>query len=307
MKLAIVQDGPVFNILNETIEKTCDYIRKAAEEKVDLIVFGESWLSGYPVWLDVCKDVNLWDHEPVKSVWANMFQNAVDVSSKDLDPIKKMLAENNMYATIGINEKVLNGKGNNTIYNSLLTFDNSGNLVNHHRKLMPTYTEKLVHGLGDGAGLNSIDTHFGRLGGLICWEHWMPLTRQAMHDQGEDLHIGVWPFAKGMHHLASRNYAIEGRCHVLTVGQVMHKDELPNGMELSDAIEPDASGLLLRGGSAIYGPDGEPIVEPLYNERKLILAELDLSKNTKEYMNLAVSGHYQRPDIFNFEVHKKRY
>jgi predicted amidohydrolase len=306
MKLAIVQDGPVFNNLKESIAKTCAHIEAAAKEKADLIVFGESWLSGYPVWLDVCKDVNLWDHEPIKSVWADMFNNSVDVSSDELNPIKKLLAENNMYATIGINEKVLNGKGNNTIYNSLLIINDSGQLINHHRKLMPTYTEKLVHGLGDGAGLNSVDTPFGRLGGLICWEHWMPLTRQAMHDQGEDLHIGVWPFAKGMHHLASRTYAIEGRCHVVAVGQIMHKDELPNGMAISDSIEIDSTGLLLRGGSAIYGPDGESIIEPIYNKRKLIYSELDLKTNTKEYMNLAVSGHYQRPDVFGFEVNKKR-
>ena len=134
----------------------------------------------------------------------------------------------------------------------------------------------------------------------------MPLTRQAMHDQGEDLHIGVWPFAKGMHHLASRTYAIEGRCHVVAVGQIMHMNELPNGMNISDSIKIDSTGLLLKGGSAIYGPDGEPIIKPVYNERKLIYSELDLRTNTKEYMNLAVSGHYQRPDIFGFEVNKKR-
>ena len=306
MKIAIVQDGPVFNKLKESVAKTCAHIEAAARENVDLIVFGESWLSGYPVWLDVCKEVNLWDHEPIKSIWAKMFNSSVDISSEELNPIKQLLKENKMYATIGINEKVLSGKGNNTIYNSLLIINDSGQLINHHRKLMPTYTEKLVHGLGDGAGLNSVKTPFGRLGGLICWEHWMPLTRQAMHDQGEDLHIGVWPFAKGMHHLASRTYAIEGRCHVVAVGQIMHMNELPNGMNISDSIKIDSTGLLLKGGSAIYGPDGEPIIKPVYNERKVIYSELDLRTNTKEYMNLAVSGHYQRPDIFGFEVNKKR-
>ena len=306
MKIAIVQDSPAFNKLKESVAKTCAHIEAAARENVDLIVFGESWLSGYPVWLDVCKEVNLWDHEPIKSIWAKMFNSSVDISSEELNPIKQLLKENKMYATIGINEKVLSGKGNNTIYNSLLIINDSGQLINHHRKLMPTYTEKLVHGLGDGAGLNSVKTPFGRLGGLICWEHWMPLTRQAMHDQGEDLHIGVWPFAKGMHHLASRTYAIEGRCHVVAVGQIMHMNELPNGMNISDSIKIDSTGLLLKGGSAIYGPDGEPIIKPVYNERKVIYSELDLRTNTKEYMNLAVSGHYQRPDIFGFEVNKKR-
>ena len=167
MKIAIVQDSPAFNKLKESVAKTCAHIEAAARENVDLIVFGESWLSGYPVWLDVCKEVNLWDHEPIKSIWAKMFNSSVDISSEELNPIKQLLKENKMYATIGINEKVLSGKGNNTIYNSLLIINDSGQLINHHRKLMPTYTEKLVHGLGDGAGLNSVKTPFGRLGGLI--------------------------------------------------------------------------------------------------------------------------------------------
>lgn len=306
MKIAIVQDGPVYNNLKESIQKTCNLIEEASAKKVDLIVFGESWLSGYPIWLDVCKDVSLWDHEPIKSLWADMYENAVDVSSDVLVPIQKLISNVGTHVVMGINEKIIKGKGNNTMYNSLLSFNANGELINHHRKLMPTYTERLVHGQGDGAGLKSVNTPFGRLGSLICWEHWMPLTRQSMHDEGEDIHIGVWPYAKEMHHLASRHYAIEGRCHVVAVGQIMHKNELPNDLTISDAIDTGEDGLLMRGGSAIYDATGAPIVEPLYGERKIIFAELDLTTNTKEYMNLAVSGHYQRPDIFDLKVNKKR-
>ncbi|MBT8231552.1 MAG: carbon-nitrogen hydrolase family protein, partial [Bacteroidia bacterium] len=278
----------------------------AAKENTDLIVFGENWLSGYPVWLDICKDVNLWDHDPIKQVWSDMYENSVDILNNDLEVIHSLLAKHKMYAVMGVNEKVTSGKGNNTLYNSLLTINDSGEIVNHHRKLMPTYTEKLVHGLGDGKGLKSVNTPFGKLGGLICWEHWMPMARQTMHDASEDLHIGVWPFAKEMHHLASRHYAIEGRCHVVAVGQIMHKDELPTGLTISESIQLDESNLILKGGSAIYDANGQPIVAPIYNERTVIYKNLDLQSNLKERMNLSVSGHYQRPDIFKYSVNKER-
>jgi len=305
MKIAIVQDGPVYNNLEKTLEKTQDFISRAQKEKVDLIVFGESWLCGYPVWLDACKDVNLWDHAPIKAVWAEMYDNSIDLAADHLKGIQKQLADASMYAIIGANEKQTKGKGNNTIYNSILTYNNKGELVNHHRKLMPTYTEKLVHGWGDGHGLKSVDTPFGKLGSLICWEHWMPMARVAMHDEGEDLHIALWPFVKGMHHIASRHYAIEGRCHVVSVGQIMHRDELPAGMELSPTVD-QGQDYLMKGGSAIYGPDGEYIMEPLYGENAFIVKELDLSKNTAERMSLATSGHYQRHDVFDYTVNKTR-
>lgn len=305
MKIAIVQDGPVFNDLTKTLEKTQDFISQAEKEKVDLIVFGESWLCGYPVWLDVCKDANLWDHPPIKEVWAEMYNNSIDVSTDQMSGIQKQLAQGGMFGIFGANEKQTKGKGNQTIYNAILTYDNNGTLVNHHRKLMPTYTEKLVHGLGDGAGLKSVDTPFGKLGSLICWEHWMPMARVAMHDEGEDLHIALWPFVKGMHHIASRHYAIEGRCHVVSVGQMMHRNELPKGLELSETVDKGQD-YLLKGGSAIYGPDGEYIMEPLYEKKEMIIRELDLSKNTGERMNLSVSGHYQRHDVFDYTVNKIR-
>lgn len=306
MKLAVVQDGPIFNDKKATIEKTCQIIEQVSKEDVNLVVFGENWLCGYPIWLDICKDVNLWEDEGIKDVWSQTYKNSIDINSDDLKEISDILKEKNIYAVIGANEVINSGKGNGTIYNSLFTFNNSGNIVNHHRKLMPTFTEKLVHGLGDGYGLKTIDTDFGKLGSLICWEHWMPLTRQAMHDEGEDLHIGVWPFAKEMHHLASRHYAIEGRCHVVAVGQIMERNELPSGLQISDKLTDQIGNYLLRGGSAVYDSQGNSIIDPIYDERKIIYSDLDLSKNIKDRMNLAVSGHYQRHDVFRLGINKNR-
>ena len=304
MKVAIIQDSPVFNDLDKTVEKTVAFIDEVSKNNVDLVVFGETWLCGYPVWLDICPNVAIWDHAPVKEVWAEMYNSAVDIKSDSLRPIQKAAIDNSVWIVIGANEKISKGPGNGTLFNSVITISNQGEIVNCHRKLMPTYTEKLVHGTGDGAGLKSISTEFGQLGSLICWEHWMPLTRQAMHEEAEDLHIALWPFVKEMHQVCARQYAHEGRCHVISVGQVMFASQLPSALELPADMTPDK--MIMKGGSSIYGPDGSIILEPQYGERKIIYQELDLRKNTAEKMNLSVTGHYNRPDVFKLEINKER-
>lgn len=306
MKAAIVQDGPVYLDSKGTLNKTISYIEKAKSMGCDLIVFGENWFSGYPAWLDVCSDVNLWDHAPVKQVWRRTFEEGLSVDSTLMTELRNVIKENQIYVVMGANEPISKGKGNGTIYNTVYTFGPDGSILNHHRKLMPTFTEKLVHGLGDGAGLNSISTSFGRLGSLICWEHWMPLARQAMHDAGEDIHIALWPFAKELHHVASRHYAHEGRCYVIAVGQIMHEDEIPEGLSLSNQIALPDSKLVLRGGSAVYGPDGSVVMAPVYGTRDMLIVELNLENAVGERMNLSVSGHYQRDDVFEMKVDRSR-
>lgn len=306
MKVAIIQDGPIYLNAQATLDKTITLINEASAKGADLIVFGENWFSGYPIWLDVCSDVNLWDYEPVKNVWQKTFEEGLSIGSSIMLQLQAAIKEADIYVIMGANEPISSGKGNGTIYNTIFTFDSDGKLINHHRKLMPTYTEKLVHGLGDGAGLNVIDTPHGRIGSLICWEHWMPLTRQAMHDEGEDLHIALWPYAKELHQLASRHYAHEGRCYVIAVGQVMHKNEVPKMLSLSEQIVLPDSNLILRGGCAVYGPDGSVVKPPVYDSREVIYVDLDLKQSIRERMNLSVSGHYQRDDVFNLTVNKDR-
>jgi len=306
MKLAIIQDGPEYFNLEKTLQKTYDLMTKAARQGADVVVFGECWLTGYPVWLDICSDVNLWDDPDVKALWSKMHANSISVDTDEFSRLCAHARELGIHVIIGANERVDTGRGNGTLYNSILTIDKSGSLVNHHRKLMPTYTEKLVHGLGDGAGLNVIETSHGRIGSLICWEHWMPLTRQAMHHAGEDLHIALWPHVKELHHVASRHYAHEGRCYVAAVGQVMHVSELPDGLSISPKIKVPDNGIIMKGGSAIYGPDGSTVLEASYAKREIIMAELDLSTCVGERMNLDVTGHYQRSDVFDFKINRSR-
>ena len=183
-KIALVQASPVFNNLPKSVEKAVSLINEAAKTGARLVAFGESWLAGYPAWLDHCPKAALWNYEPTKRVFASMRRNSLIVGGRETEILSQAARENQVAIVIGANEKVKSGAGSGTLYNALLTFDETGKLANHHRKLVPTYTERLVHGQGDGDGLKAVETAAGRVGALVCWEHWMPLARQAMHERG---------------------------------------------------------------------------------------------------------------------------
>lgn len=299
IKVGLVQAAPIFNDLPASLDKAVGLISAAAKDGAKLIAFGETWLAGYPAWLDHSPNATLWNHEPTKEVYSEMRQNSLVVGGRETEVLSEAARANGIVLVIGANERVDQGIGNGTLYNALLTFDETGKLVNHHRKLIPTYTERLVHGQGDGDGLKAIDTSAGRVGGLVCWEHWMPMARQAMHNSGEQIHVAVYPTVHEMHQVASRHYAFEGRCFVLAVGSILKVSDLPRQF-LSKTITDGP--LLLRGGSCVIAPDGSFVVKPVFDLETTITAEIDLSKIAGEKMTLDVSGHYQRPDIFDFNI-----
>ncbi|MDQ3197811.1 MAG: carbon-nitrogen hydrolase family protein [Verrucomicrobiota bacterium] len=304
--VAIIQQSPVFMDLGASMTKACTLIDAAARNGAQLVTLGETWLPGYPAWLDYCPEAALWDHAPTKDVFARLRQNSVLVPSPETARLAQLAGDHRLDLVIGVNERVETGPGNGTLYNSLLTFDAEGRLANHHRKLVPTYTERLVWGEGDGGGLDSVPSPGGRVGGLICWEHWMPLARQTLHMAGETIHVAVWPTVHEMHQLASRHYAFEGRCFVLAAGLVMRVKELPVELGLPPKMVGRPDEFVLRGGSAIIGPDGRYVVEPVFDEETTISAELDLSAIDREKMTLDVTGHYHRPDVFDFALRKNR-
>ena len=198
------------------------------------------------------------------------------------------------------------GRGNRSLYNSIITIDADGAIVNHHRKLRPTYTEQLVWAPGDGAGLGAVETAVGRVGALICWEHWMPQARQAMHLSNESIHVALWPAVKESHQIASRHYAFEGRAFTLAIGAIMPASDFPPELDLPEDLRAQPDALLLNGGSAVIGPDGEYIVEPVYGDETILYADLDLTRIAEEQMTLDVTGGYARDDIFTFEVNRRR-
>jgi predicted amidohydrolase len=248
--------------------------------------------------------VALWDYEPVKRVYARLVENSVVVPGPATDALAAAARDNSVVLNISVHERVKEGPGRGTLYNTMLTFNDDGRLLNRHRKIMPTYTERMIWGQGDGSSLKAVETSAGRTGGLICWEHWMPLARQALHVSGEEIHIAAWPQVKEMNLVASRHYAFEGRCFVVACGALMRARDLPPELELIESLKNDADSLTLRGGSAIIAPDGRVIAGPVFDEETILTADIDTSRIAEESLTLDVTGHYSRPDIFEFELKK---
>lgn len=305
VKVAIVQARPVYYDLAKTLDKALSLIREAATAGAQLIAFGETWFPGYPAWLDTCPNMGLWDHEPTKAVYARLHANSMTVPGPEITALANAAKEHSVVLSLGINEKVQHKAGHGTLYNAIVTIDATGEIVNHHRKLVPTYTERLVWGHGDANGLQAIDTAAGRVGSLVCWEHWMPLARQALHETQEQIHVAMWPTVNDhRHQVASRHYAFEGRCFVLAAGSILSAKDLPSELKLMDGLKP--TDLVQSGGSCIIGPDGRYIVEPCWDEETILHATLDLEECVRESMTLDVTGHYARPDVFHFDVNRKR-
>ncbi|MFT6335660.1 MAG: nitrilase [Saprospiraceae bacterium] len=215
-----------------------------------------------------------WDQKEVKEVWAQMYEDGIEIPGTQISKIQHAAQVAKKYIVFGANEAVKKGKGNGNLYNTLLIIDSTGRIVVDHRKLMPIYNEKMIHGYGDAQGLRTIATPHGNIGGLICWEHWMPLTWQAMHDEGEDIHFGLCPAVKSSHKLASKHYAFEGRCFVGAMGHLIRKADIPNNLTIAPEVKDNGSEYLLDGGSCIIDPNGEYLLEPQYGVYRIIYHEL---------------------------------
>lgn len=301
---SIIQAEPVYYNLPQTVEKAIDLIHDAVKQGAQLVTFGETFFPGYPVWIDICSDMGLWDNPATKEVWAQLYKNSPTANGAEVQVLSEIAAQLGIVLVLPINERVEKGAGQGTLYNSILTIDSTGKLVNHHRKLIPTYTERIIWGAGDGAGVQAVDTSIGRVGGLVCWEHWMPMARQAMHESSEQIHIAAWPTVKDILQVASRHYAHEGRTFVLAAGSVLQAKHIPPQLALPETIKPDD--YVQRGGSAIIAPDGSYLVEPVYDKEIILTAELDLDMIIRESMALDVTGHYSRPDVFEMSINRKR-
>jgi nitrilase len=301
-RVAAVQAAPAFMDLDGSMEKARGLIREAASRGAELVAFPEAWLPGYPAWLDTCRDAGIWNHEPTKNLFARLAENSVVVPSLHTQALSSLSHEFGVVLSIGINERVKEGPGHGTLYNSNLLFNSEGGLVNCHRKIMPTFTERMIWGMGDGMSLCAADTSAGRVGGLICWEHWMPLARQVMHVSREDIHVAAWPWVKEMNLVASRHYAFEGRCFVVACGGILRARDLPQELEPLESLRSQPDAFVLRGGSAIIGPCGKILAGPIFDEETILIAEIDFSEITRESLTLDVTGHYARPDVFELRL-----
>ncbi len=298
--VAAIQAAPYYLDLERSLRRAIDLIAEAADRRAQLVVFPESWLPGYPAWLDVCRDIAVWDYEPTKRLYAQLMENSVAVPSRETEALGDAARRGALTLVIGVHERVSEGPGRGTLYNSILTFGPTGELLNVHRKLVPTFTERLIWAQGDGAGLRVVETPAGRIGGLICWEHWMPLARQTLHVAGEDIHIALWPSVKEMYQIASRHYAFEGRCFVIAAGSIMRRGDLPRDFEIAGGLAGDGAEFILDGGSCVIGPDGRYVAGPTFGSEVIILARINLERIREESLTLDVTGHFDRPDLFDF-------
>ncbi len=305
INVAIIQHTPVFLNLQASMDAALEYIGRAASEGAQIIVFPESWLPGYPVWLDYAPEAGLWNHEGARALYRILTANSLSISDDHYQRLKSASREMGVFIVMGGHERV-----GSRLYISMLFLSPDGSDCGVHRKLMPTYTERLIWGQGDGSTLHSVETPFGPMSGLICWEHWMPLARAAIHEKRETIHVAQWPAVKDLHQVASRHYAFEGQCYVLAAGCVLSKDQVLAGFDSQPDKSPAARALLetmpegnlLNGCSAIYAPDGECLSGPHSDIETIIHCELHSNAITEGRLFLDTSGHYSRPDIFSLEV-----
>jgi predicted amidohydrolase len=305
--VAAVQQAPALLDLPATLARVSEAVAQAASAGAQLVALPETHLPGYPSWIFGAAG---WDDPAAKRAHARLLENAVTVPGAACDELCRLARRHKVVLVAGANELDRSSSGG-TLFNSQLFISAEGELLGVHRKLMPTHAERIVWGQGDGSTLHVLDTPLGRLGGLVCWEHWMPLTRFAMHAQGEELHVAAWPEGTAVTELASRSYAFEGRCFVVAASPFMRRSDLPGWFELSPAISaafPQSADddVLLDGGSGVIGPDGEWVAGPVRGEETVVLAEVDLRRRAEELLVFDAAGHYSRPDVFQLRIDPRR-
>lgn len=303
VRAAVVQAAPVYLDRDRSIEKAVRLIGDAARLGARIVAFGETWIPGYPVWLDTGPTKPLWGPE-IRELHSELLANAVHVPSPATETLAQAAREHDVWLVMGVHERA-DANPHGTLYCSLLYFSPDGKLAGVHRKLMPTYDERILWGQGDGSTLTVLDTPYGRLGGLCCWEHAMPLTRQAIHLKGEQIHVAVWPDGEEIHQVMSRHYAFEGRTFVLSAGQIVRSRDLPQHLAGLQDFRENGPEFLKNGGSSIIGPDGSYLAGPVYEEETILTADLDMRRIAEEQAMFDAVGHYNRPDVFRFSVNER--
>ena len=304
LKVALAQLAPVWLQKEATIDLVKQSIVSAAVEGAELLVFGEAFLPGYPFWL-AYTDGAAWDLKVNKELHAHYARNAICIEDGDLDEVSALAKENSMAIYLGTIERAKD-RGGHSLYCSLVYIDAKGTIQSVHRKLQPTYDERLTWAPGDGHGLQVHKLKEFTVGGLNCWENWMPLVRSSLYGLGEDLHIAVWPGSDHNTKDITRFIARESRSYVISVSSLMTKDNFPAETPHLEAILKKAPDRLANGGSCIAGPDGEWILPPVVNKEGLIYETLDFNRVYEERQNFDPVGHYSRPDVTRLVLDRSR-
>jgi len=297
VKVACAQVEPVVLDLERTLDRLEEVAADAARNGAELVVFPETFVPAYPSsrW---AKAFAGWQNDGAKQTFARLAQNSVAVGSPAERRIGAAAKELGIWLVTGVNEIESDRPG--TLYNSLLYHSPDGELALHHRKLVPTNHERLIWGQGDGRGLYAVDTGFGRIGGLICWENYMPLARVALYESGVELYIASTADDGDEWQATLVHIARESRAYVISPCHFQRASSYPDDFPLASELE--GAGTLGRGGSAILAPDGSYLAGPLYDEEGILYADLDPAVLLAERQRFDPVGHYSRPDVLELSV-----
>jgi nitrilase len=296
-RIAVVQDVPAWLDRAATLARCGEIVARAAGEGAKLVVFAESFVSGYPDWIWRLRP---WpDAKIISELHQRLVESAVDLSRGDLQPLQEAARGHGVAVVCGINEL---HRTHGSLYNTVVTVGPDGSLLNSHRKLVPTNPERTVFAPGDGAGLSVVETPAGRAGALICWENYMPLARAALYAQGIDLYLApTWDHGEGWL-VSMQHIAREARCWVAAPAICLQAREMPEWLPGREQLYPDPEEWIHPGESVVVDPMGKIAAGPLRRERGILYADCDLARVQQARRTLDVAGHYARPDVFKLEV-----
>ncbi len=300
-KVAVVQATPVFMNLDASVEKACGLIAEVGSNDGALAVFPEAFLPGYPLWSWFIPPMNT---HPLREIYSILHSNSVTVPGQSVEQLCDAARDANVAVIMGMNEKDAAGSGS-TLYNSMLYIGSDGEILGKHRKMIPTAAERLVWGRGDGSDLDVYEFPFGRVGGLICWENYMPLARYALTAWGmQILAAPTWdrgePWTSTLRHSAK-----ECRSFVLGACSLMRMEDIPDSLSFKSQFMGDRTGWLNPGGSVIVDPDGKIVAGPLNEKEGILYADVEESQLIGPRWQLDTVGHYARPDVFELRVHQR--
>lgn len=304
LRIAGAQIAPVWLDREATIDKVVHWVRDAAGQGASLVAFGEALIPGYPFWIELT-DGARFDSPVQKALHAHYLDQAVQIEAGHLDRVCQVAAECRVSVVMGCIERPAD-RGGHSVYASLVSINAQGEIVSVHRKLMPTYEERLSWSPGDGHGLRTHACGPFTVGALNCWENWMPLARAALYAQGENLHVAAWPGSERNTELITRFVARESRSYVLSVSGLLRRADIGAHIPHAERIREAAPEVLANGGTAIAGPDGSWVVPPVVGVEQLVLADCDLLRVREERQNFDVMGHYARPDVLQLQVNRTR-
>ena len=304
LKVGLVQMAPVWLDRAKTLDKVASYLSDAAAQKCDLVTFGEALVPGYPFWVELT-DGAVFNSPAQKQMYATYLDQGVVVERGDLDALCQLCREHAMAMYLGVMERAPD-RGGHSLYCTLVYVNKLGEIKSVHRKLQPTYEERLVWAQGDGHGLVVHDLGAFKVGGLNCYENWVPLARSALYAQGEDLHVSVWP--GGLHNTKdlTRFIAQESRSYVIAVSGLMRPQDIPMGTQFRDEMIAKRGEFFANGGTALAAPNGDWVIEPKVGVEGLFTAEIDHAKVREERQNFDLAGHYARPDVTRLIVDRMR-